>query len=156
MDEYNLIIEQEDASLLDQCLIRYVEDTGVRMALLMGRDGYLLAKYSERKDIGIESLCALSVGAFASSEALARMAGEGEFNSIFHQGVRASVFISMVGDSHLLLTLFDYNASAPLVRLQAKVVAESIIAILERAYMRTRAARSETSTPGQINPSSEQ
>lgn len=156
MDEYNLIIEQEDASLLDQCLIRFVEDTGVRMALLMGRDGYLLAKYGERKDIGIESLCALSVGAFASSEALARMAGEGEFNSIFHQGVRSSVYISMVGDSHLLLALFDYNASAPLVRLQAKVIAESITAILERAYLRTRAAaRNEAVASTHINSPSE-
>lgn len=151
MTEYNLIIEQEDASLLDQCLIRFVEDTGVRLALLMGRDGYLRASQGERKDVGVESLCALAVGAFASSEALARMAGESEFNSIFHQGVRASVYISMVGDSHLLLTLFDYHGSAPLVRLQAKVTSEAIISILERAYLRTRPALNEAFATAHTN-----
>ena len=80
------------------------------------------------------------MGAFASSEALAHIAGEESFNSIYHQGVRSHVYISLVGESHLLLTVFDYNASAPLVRLQARVVTESIISALARAYARTRAA----------------
>ena len=142
MAQHDLIIEQEDATLIDQCLSRFVEDTGVRLALLMGRDGYPMSRQGEAQKYDLESLCALSVGAFASSEALARLAGEENFNSIYHQGVRSNVFISLVGDSHLLLALFDYNASAPLVRLQAKVTAEAIIAILERVFARTRAARS--------------
>ena len=141
MELHDLILEQEDAILLDQCLIRFVEDTGVRIAMLMGRDGYPLAKQGDWARVEVDSLCALSVGAFASSEALARLAGEETFNSIYHQGVRSHVYISLVGESHLLLTVFDYNASAPLVRLQARVAAETIIGTLTRAYARTRASR---------------
>ncbi|MHB0936765.1 MAG: roadblock/LC7 domain-containing protein [Armatimonadota bacterium] len=140
MELHDLILEEEDAALLDQTLSRFVEDTGVRLTILMGRDGYPLAKQGDWGKIEIDSLCALSVGAFASSEALARLAGEESFNSIYHQGVRSHVYISLVGESHLLLTVFDYNASAPLVRLQARVAAETIITILTRAYARTRAA----------------
>ncbi|HEY3377123.1 MAG TPA: roadblock/LC7 domain-containing protein [Armatimonadota bacterium] len=140
---HDLIISQEDAALLDQYLIRYLEDTGVRVVLLMGRDGYLLTKQGDSKDVAVESLCALAIGAFASSEALARLSGEDSFNSIFHQGVRCNVYIAMVGDDHLLLSLFDYHASAPLVRLQAKITTEVVINILERASARTRAARSD-------------
>jgi hypothetical protein len=84
MDMHNLIIGQEDAALLEQCLTRYVEETGVRVVLLIGRDGYLLSKVGACKDSDAESLCALAIGAFASSEALARLAGEESFNSIFH------------------------------------------------------------------------
>ncbi len=142
MAQHDMIIDQEEAMLLDQCLARFVEDTGIRLALLMGRDGYALAKHGDWEKYALESLCALSVGAFASSEALARLAGEDTFNSIYHQGVRCHVFISLVGESHLMLAVFDYNASAPLVRLQAKVTAESIINVLDRSYVRTRAARS--------------
>lgn len=142
MAQHDLIVDQEDAILLDQCLARFVEDTGIRVVLLMGRDGYTLAKQGEWTKYDLESLCALSVGAFASSEALAQLAGEDSFNSIYHQGVRSHVFISLVGDSHLMLSVFDYNASAPLVRLQAKVTSEHVISILDRAYARTRAARS--------------
>lgn len=142
MDQlHDLIIDQDDATLLDQAVARFVEDTGVRMAFLMGRDGHLLTRVGAIKAYEADSLCALAVGAFASSEALARLAGEDTFNSIFHQGVRSNVYIAMVGDSHLLLVLFDYNASAPLVRLQARVTAETIVNVLERAYARTRAAR---------------
>jgi len=141
VEMHDLILEQEDATLIDQCLSRYVEDTGVRIALLMGRDGHLLAKQGDTRELEIDGLCALAVGAFASSEALARLSGEESFNSIYHQGVRINVFVSLAGDSHLLLTVFDYNASAPLVRLQAKVTAEAIINVLERAYTRTRASR---------------
>ncbi len=142
MTQHDLIVNQEEAMLLDQCLTRFVDDTGIRLALLMGRDGFSLAKHGDWEKYDLESLCALAVGAFASSEALARLAGEDSFNSIYHQGVRCHVFISLVGDSHLMLAVFDYNASAPLVRLQAKVTAESIISVLDRAYVRTRAARS--------------
>jgi len=138
---HDLILEQEDATLLDQCLARFIEDTGVRLTILMGRSGYPLSRQGDWGQIDIDSLCALSVGAFASSEALAQLAGEETFNSIYHQGVRSHVYISLVGESHLLLTVFDYNASAPLVRLQARVAAETIITILTRAYARTRAAR---------------
>lgn len=142
MAQHDLIVNKEDATLLDHCLAHFVEDTGIRLALLMGRDGYTLAKQGDWTKYNIENLCALAVGAFASSEALARLAGEDNFNSIYHQGVRAHVYISLVGDSHLMLAVFDYNASAPLVRLQAKVTSEAIISILERAYARMRAARS--------------
>ncbi|HEY3417972.1 MAG TPA: roadblock/LC7 domain-containing protein [Armatimonadota bacterium] len=140
METHDLILSEEDVTLIERCLLHFIEDTGVRMALLVGRDGYLVARQGQWKEIDIDSLCALSVGAFASSEALARLGGEDEFNSIFHQGVRASVYIATIGDSHLLLSLFDYNASAPLVRLQARVTAEAIIGYLERAYLRTKAA----------------
>lgn len=146
MELHDLILDQEDAMLLDQCLTRFVDDTGVRIAVLMGRDGYPLAKQGDVARLEVDSLCALSVGAFASSEALARLSGEETFNSIYHQGVRSHVYISLVGESHLLLTVFDYNASAPLVRLQARVAAETIISILTRAYARTRAARAASQT----------
>ena len=141
MEMHDIVIEQEDAVLFDQSLSRFIEDTGVRVALLMGRDGHLLIQQGVSKDVDVESLCALAVGAFASSEALAHLSGEESFNSIFHQGIRCNVYIALVGADHLLLSLFDYHASAPLVRLQAKVTAEAIVSILERATTRTRASR---------------
>jgi len=141
VEQHDLILSQEDAINISQYLARFIVDTGVRTALLMGRDGYLLAQEG-KCDVSVESLCALAVGAFASSEALAHLSGEESFNSIYHQGVRQNVLISLVDDSHLLLALFDYNAGAPLVRLQARMTAEQIVTVLERAYQHTNAARS--------------
>ena len=97
MEMHDFIIGQEDATLLDQYLARFVDETGVRAAILMGRDGHLLTQKMTDKIADVESLCALAVGAFASSEALAQLAGEETFNSIFHQGVRCNVYITMVG-----------------------------------------------------------
>lgn len=148
MELNDLMLSEEDAASLEQYLARFVEDTGVRVALVMGRDGHLLSRFGMFREMNLESLCALAVGAFASSEALARLAGEDTFSSIFHQGVTSNVFISLVGDKHLMLTLFDYNASAPLVRLQARVTGEAIITVIERAYTRTRArTRAEMPRP---------
>lgn len=90
----------------------------------------------------MDSLCALAVGAFASSEALAHLVGENSFNSIFHQGVKCNVYIAMVGNDYLLLSLFDYHASAPMVRLQAKITAEALINILEMSFSRSRNSHS--------------
>ncbi len=132
MNMHDLILNREDAALLDQYLTRYVEDTGVKLALLMNRDGHLLAHYGSIASIDLFGLCALSVGAFLSSEALAQMTGEDSLSTISHKGSRHNVFISAVGDDHLLLTIYDYNASEPLVRLQAKVAAENIITVLDK------------------------
>lgn len=142
MEQHDIILTEEDANLLNQHLIRFTEDTGVRIVLLISREGHLMARQGDAKGANIESLCALSVGAFASSEALARLAGEEAFSSIYHQGIRCNVYISLVSESHLMLALFDYHASAPLVRLQAKVTAEAIVNVLGRAYVRQRAAKS--------------
>ena len=134
----DLVLLQEDAVLIDQCLFRFLEDTSVTIALLMSRDGHLICRQGDCSGIQMESLCALAVGSFVSSEALARLAGESTFNSIFHQGMHSNVYISLVGDEHLLLSLFDYHSSAPIVRLQAKVFSESVVLFFERAYARTR------------------
>ncbi len=137
MNMHDLILNKEDVTLLDQYLARYVEDTGVKLALLMNRDGHMLAHNGSIASIDLFGLCALSVGAFLSSEALAQMTGEDSFSTISHKGSRHNVFIAAVGDNHLLLTIYDYNASEPLVRLQAKVTAENIITVLDRVLSNT-------------------
>lgn len=143
MEQHHLVFSEEDAALLDLCLNRFVEDTGVSVALLMGRDGHLLSKQGVEKSLPIDSLCALAVGAFASSEALARLVGEDSFNSIYHQGVRCNVYIALAGEAYLLLALFNYRASAPLVRLQAKVCAEAALTVINRAEMHAPPSRTE-------------
>lgn len=143
MDQRYFIMDEEDAFRIDQCLQHFVEATGVIVALLMSRDGHLLCRQGTEQDLPVDSLCALAVGTFASSEALAHLAGEETFNSIFHQGVHCNVYISLVGKDHLLLTLFNYRASAPLVRLQAKIAAEVIINIFDRAAARANTSRTE-------------
>lgn len=137
----DFMLGEEEAAQLDQALLRYVEDTGVRAAVLMGRGGTLITSAGDSTGISLDSVCALAAGAFASSEALAKLAGEETFSSIYHQGVRAHVYVALVEPQHLLLSLFDYNASAPLVRLQARVTAEAIVAILERAAIRLHPQR---------------
>jgi predicted regulator of Ras-like GTPase activity (Roadblock/LC7/MglB family) len=137
----DLILTEEDVILLQQSLHRYLDDTGVRLAMLIARDGNLLVKQGDAQGMNTDGLCALAVGAFASSEALARTIGEENFNSIYHQGVRCNVYISTVGEGYLLLSIFDYNASAPLVRLQAKMTAEAAMHTLARAQLRTQTTK---------------
>lgn len=138
MEMTNLIINQEDADLLAQSISRFSEDTAVRIAMVIGRDGHMVTQTGNCAAFDMDSLCALAVGAFASSEALAHLVGEEAFNSIYHQGIKCNVYIAMVGSDYLLLSLFDYHASAPMVRLQAKITAEAVINILERSFTRSR------------------
>ena len=143
MDNLDIHLNEEDAVRIDHCLMRFVEETGVIVVLLMSREGHLLCRHGAGKDLQVESLCALAVGTFATSEALAHLAGEDTFNSIFHQGIHCNVYISLVGNACLLLTLFNYHASAPLVRLQAKISAEAIINILDHASTHANIPRTD-------------
>lgn len=127
---HDLELNQQQSQELDQCLERFLQETGAVAVFLMGRDGQLLSKQCTGDPMPLESVCALTVGAFASSEALASLVGEKTFTSIYHQGIKCNVYAALVGEQHLLLTFFNYRASAPLVRIQARITAEALQGIL--------------------------
>lgn len=145
MEQLDLILEQEDAIVIDQCLESFLENTGASIVMVLGRDGNLIARHGEYDEADVDSLCALSAGAFASSESLASMAGETLFNSIAHHGKVCNLYITVAGESNLLLVVYNKQSSSALVRMQAKVTAEAIIHILEKAYAREKSLRRNSS-----------
>jgi hypothetical protein len=58
--------------------------------------------------------------------------GEEAFPSVFHEGERESIFISIIGRS-LLVTVFDERSTLGLVKIRTKRSSYDIAAILDEA-----------------------
>ena len=63
---------------------------------------------------------------------LARLIGENEFNSLFHQGERESMYIADVARRFILVALFDNRTTLGLVRLKTRHEVAELSGICER------------------------
>ena len=98
--------------------------------LLCDSGGYILAhEGAERQDLF--SISALSAGVFTASRELARMLGEKEFDTIFHQGENKSIFIRAVNAEILLVVILSSMASVGLVKLYSTPAAATLQILFE-------------------------
>ena len=63
---------------------------------------------------------------------MAKLIGEDVFPSVFHEGERESIFISVIGRS-LLVVVFDERSTVGLVKIRAKRASFEVAAILDEA-----------------------
>jgi predicted regulator of Ras-like GTPase activity (Roadblock/LC7/MglB family) len=78
------------------------------------------------------SFASLAAGNVAATSSMAKLIGEDVFPSVFHEGERESIFISVIGRS-LLVVVFDERSTLSLVKLRTKRGSFEVAAILEEA-----------------------
>jgi len=133
-----LAIHEDAAARLDTLLSAFLSDAGATAALLLDRGGQPLATVGAVPGPDAASVGALAAGAFASTFALARLLGEPEFTSLFHEGAHERLHASAVDDNTLLLALFDARTTAGMVRLFARETSRAIAQVLEDQRLRPR------------------
>ena len=109
-----------DVEIIDGELDGFLELSGARAALLIDREGHLVTRRGEPIQSSVESISALVAGSFAATREMARLLGEEEFSTMFHQGQRDNIQISLVGDRALLSVIFDDRTNLGLVRFYAQ------------------------------------
>jgi len=118
--EGHLVFYAQDVDEIDQELDGFLELSGARCALLVDRSGHLVTRRGESMDGCLESVAALAAGSFSATREMARLLGEGEFCTLFHQGSRDSIQVSQVGERSLFVIVFDDRSNLGLVRFYAE------------------------------------
>lgn len=114
-----LLFYKDDVDKIDQLLAEFLRLSGAKCALLIDKEGHLVAKHGELRTIDIDTISALVAGSFAATKEMARILGEQEFTAMYHQGERDNIQLSLVGDRTLLTILFDDRTTVGMVRLYA-------------------------------------
>jgi len=78
---------------------------------------------------------------------LARMIGEPEFASLFHQGEKESMYLADVARRVILVVLFDNRTTVGMVRLRVKQTVADLTAVFDEMFQ--RASSGQTGAPGQ-------
>jgi predicted regulator of Ras-like GTPase activity (Roadblock/LC7/MglB family) len=127
---------EDDYGAITQSLQRFLYESNARCALLVDRTGQLVATVGEPPAFDPTAFATLTAADFSANDQLARLIGERDFNSLFHQGERESMYLADVARRVILVVLFDNRTTLGLVRLKMKSAVDDLTRLFEQVFSR--------------------
>ncbi len=127
---------EDDFGAITQSLQRFLYDSNARCALLVDRTGQLVTTVGEPPAFDPTAFATLTAADFSANDQLARLIGERDFNTLFHQGERESMYLADVARRVILVILFDNRTTLGLVRLKMKLVVDDLSKLFEQVFTR--------------------
>ena len=138
-----IVFYAKEMEELDSELDSFLELSGARCALLIDRERHMVTRRGETVAGSLESLSALIAGSFAATREVASILGEEEFSTLFHQGARNSIQLSLLGPRTLLGIVWDDRTNLGLVRFYAQETTKRLEEILKAARERPASENDE-------------
>ena len=132
---------REEMSEINATLRGFLQRAKANAAFLVDKDGHLITKEGADDRIDIDAICGLVAGAFAATKQMAVILGEDTFLNLFHQGKRANIQVTLVGNRTILAIVFDDNTTIGMVRLYLAEAANSLSEIFQRILQRHQGAQ---------------
>ena len=142
MAETPFIIQEQQFQKIKNVLARLCVECVARVVFLVDRDGQPIAFHGHIGDTDTTSFSSLAAGNVAATSSMAKLIGEDTFPSVFHEGERESIFISVIGRS-LLVVVFDERSTLGLVKLKAKGVVEQLNKVFEEMFNRVGSGQAQ-------------
>lgn len=127
---------ETDASAITDVLQRFLFESNARCALVVDRSGQLITHTGDRPAFDVTAFSTLAAADFSANDQLAKLIGEKDFNTLFHQGERESMLLADVARRVILVVLFDNRTTLGMVRLKLKPAVEELAVVFERLMSR--------------------
>src|SRR3954454_6095595 len=131
---------EDDFAAITHSLQRFLDDANARCALLVDRSGQLVATVGEQPRFDSTAFATLTAADFSANDQLAKLIGERDFNSLFHQGEKESMYLADVARRLILVVLFDSRTTLGLVRLKMRHVVGNLTQLFEQVFARASGA----------------
>jgi predicted regulator of Ras-like GTPase activity (Roadblock/LC7/MglB family) len=142
MIDAQLVMYDEDLQKILAVIQKLVRDANAKGIFLVDKNGQLLAEAGEMEGVDTTSLASLTAGNIAATGGLAKIIGEEEFPTHFHQGQRDNLHISLVSHRFILVVIFDDRSSLGLVRLRVKKCSAELARLFEEIQKKSERAQS--------------
>ena len=126
MNEGSLVIYEQQMEKIDAAILWMIKRAEAKCAMLVDKDGHLVARQGFTQSLDTTALAALLAGSFASTREIARLVGEPEFSVLFHQGKKDHIHISLVNEQTILAVVFDDRTTIGMVRLYCREASEKL------------------------------
>jgi len=130
-------IAEDDHRKITEHLGALLKESQARCALVVDRTGQLLANAGEPLKFDPTAFASLTAADFSANDQLAKMIGEPEFASLFHQGEKESMYLADVARRVILVVLFDQRTTVGLVRLKVKQTVADLTKVFEEMFGRS-------------------
>ncbi len=118
----------EPLTKLEACLERLLRGSRALSVLLADMTGHLINEKGSNEGLDTVSLAALAAANMAATTEMARQIGEAaSFSYLLHKGQRRHVYISAVGQTLLLIIIFDEATQVGSVRIFAELAAGELL-----------------------------
>ena len=127
---------EDDFQAITGSLQRFLYESNSRCALLVDRAGQLVATVGEAPAFDATAFASLTAADFSANDQLAKLIGESDFPTLFHQGERESMYLADVARRIILVVLFDNRTTLGLVRLKLRGVVDELTRVFEVVFTR--------------------
>ena len=127
---------EDDFRAITTALERFLTDCNARCALLVDRTGQLVATVGERPSFDPTAFATLTAADFSANDQLAKLIGENDFSSLFHQGEKESMYLADIARRVILVVLFDSRTTLGLVRIKMRQTVVELTQLFEIVFSR--------------------
>src|SRR5512144_2798123 len=139
-----LVMQDEDFRQISAICDRLTRETSANVVFLVDKNGQLIASSGASQGVDTTSLASLTAGNVAAMGGLAKLIGEKEFPTQFHEGERESLHMSIVAGRFVLVVVFDAKSSLGLVRLRVRRAAEELGRVFDAIVQRPSAGPAQS------------
>jgi len=132
---------EDDFGAITKSLERFLFDSNARCALLVDKTGQLIATVGEQPKFDPTAFATLTAADFSANDQLAKLIGENDFSSLFHQGEKESMYLADVARRVILVVLFDNRTTLGLVRLKMKQTVDELAKLFAEVFQRGAAGQ---------------
>ena len=127
---------EEDIQQLDDILEELLDKSDATTALIIDQGGFLISSRGDSRQFDLTTIAALASGAFLANQTIANLVHETNFNSVYQQGEKFSMFVVIVDECCLLSIIFKAHLSVGAVKYfampAAKQIAKQMVVAQER------------------------
>lgn len=129
-------LQIEDMQVMDGALDELLRKTEATAALIIDRGGPLVTERGSTQEFDTTTMAALAAGSFSATQAFAERVGETDFTSVYQQGNRNSILVSMIDDALLMILVFRADLGVGIMKHYAKAAVDRIAGQIGKARER--------------------
>ena len=127
---------EEDVRHLDRTLRDLLASSEATTALVIDKGGFLITHSGESAEFDLTTIAALASGAYLANQTIANLVHEENFDSVYQQGEKFSMFVLNVDAYCLLVLIFPATISVGAVKYFALRASVQVAAQLQLAHER--------------------
>jgi predicted regulator of Ras-like GTPase activity (Roadblock/LC7/MglB family) len=131
---------EDDIQRLDQTLREFNISADATASLVIDTGGFLITHQGDSSDFDLTTIAALSSGAFLANQTIAGLVKETNFNSIYQQGEKFSLFVINIDDNCMLVVIFKSQTGVGVVKYFAATTVKCIARQMKIAQERAPGA----------------
>jgi predicted regulator of Ras-like GTPase activity (Roadblock/LC7/MglB family) len=137
---------EEDSQRIHTILSAFLRESNARTGMIVDRTGQMVAVVGEEPTFDPTAFASLTAADFSANDQLARMIGEPEFGSLFHQGEKESMYLADIARRVILVVLFDNRTTLGLVKLRVRTTVTELRQVFEDMFTRGTAGQANVET----------